>query len=118
MNWVERYGALQPHSSNWIWRAHKHIREKNPEWSQGRAIATAKEAAEKMCREGDTNWPGLQQVNPGSRAEACAALAKWNTARARAKADNNHGINLGAYEEFRTIDLTGKRITRLIDLTT
>lgn len=89
MNWVEKYGALQPHSSNWIWRAHKHIREKNPEWTQGRAIATAKEAAEKLCREGDLNFHGVQHANAGSRAEACAALTKWNSARARARANKD-----------------------------
>jgi hypothetical protein len=50
------------------------------------AIATAVNAAKKMCSTGDLNWPGLQQVNPGSRAEACAAVARWTAMKASARA--------------------------------
>ena len=43
-------------------------------------------AAKKMCATGDLNWPGLQNVNPGSRAEACAAVSRWNAMKASARA--------------------------------
>lgn len=46
-------------------------------YDKSRAIATAVNAAKKMCATGDTNWPGKQNVNPGSRAEACTAVAQW-----------------------------------------
>lgn len=82
-NWVEKYDALP--KGSWIRRAAEHLRGKG--MPTGIAIATAVNAAKKMCATGDTNFPGLQQVNPKSRAEACAALATWNAARARARAD-------------------------------
>lgn len=50
------------------------------------AIAVAVNAAKKMCATGDLNWPGLQNVNAGSRAEACAAVARWEAMKAAAKA--------------------------------
>jgi hypothetical protein len=52
----------------------------------GQAVATAVNAAKKMCATGDLNWPGLQNVNPGSRAQACAAVARWNAMKAAARA--------------------------------
>jgi hypothetical protein len=36
-----------------------------------------------MCSTGDLNWPGLQSVNPGSKAEACAAVADWERKKAQ-----------------------------------
>jgi hypothetical protein len=74
-NWVAKAGGLPPY----IKRIVKHLRAKGME--EGRAIATAKNAAQKMCDTGDTNFPGKQDVNAGSRAEACQAIAQWNAKR-------------------------------------
>lgn len=70
-NWVEKAGGLP----KYIKRIAKHLQQKGME--QGRAIATAVNAAKKMCSTGDVNFPGKQDVNAGSRAEACAAVAEW-----------------------------------------
>jgi len=71
-NWVSKAGGLPPY----IRRIKKHLEAKG--MSEGRAIATARNAAKKMCATGDLNFPGSQQVNPGSKAEACAATADWD----------------------------------------
>lgn len=82
-NWIERVGGFPP--GNWIYRAAKHLAaEKGMPVSE--AIATAINAAKKGCATGDLNFPGLQSVNPGSRAEMCQALAQWETMKAKAKA--------------------------------
>lgn len=81
-NWVEDTGGLP----KYIKRIAKHLREKG--MTEGHAIASAVNAAEKMCATGDLNFPGKQDVNPGSKAEACKAVAEWNAKKARAKADN------------------------------
>ena len=80
-NWIEREGGLP----RYIERIALHlVNEKGMSVSHG--IATAVNAAKKMCRTGDLNWPGLQNVNPGSRAEACAAVARWEAMKASARA--------------------------------
>ena len=80
-NWVDEAGGLP----SYIERIAVHLhREKGMTISH--AIATAVNAAKKMCATGDLNWPGLQNVNPGSRAEACAAVARWEAMKAGAKA--------------------------------
>lgn len=79
-NWVDQQGGLP----SYIKRISKHLEEKGMD--KGRAIATAVNAAKKMCASGDLNWPGIQQVNPGSKAEACAAVAKWEAMKAAARA--------------------------------
>lgn len=79
-NWVEDVGGLP----TYIKRISKHLRRKG--MTESRAIATAVNVAKKMCATGDLNWPGLQRVNPGSRAAACAAVASWFAKRARARA--------------------------------
>lgn len=81
-NWVDRVGGFPP--GNWIYRAAIHIHEKGA--SIGTAIATAVNAAKKMCSTGDTNWPGHQQVNAPSQADACKAVAEWEAMKARAAA--------------------------------
>jgi hypothetical protein len=78
-NWIERAGGLPPY----IERIAVHLHAKG--MSISHAIATAVNAAKKMCATGDLNWPGLQNVNPGSRAEACAAVARWEAMKASAK---------------------------------
>lgn len=70
-NWVEKRGGLP----TYIERIALHLISKGMDRSH--AIAVAINAAKKMCATGDLNWPGLQSVNPGSRAEACAAVARW-----------------------------------------
>jgi hypothetical protein len=75
-NWVEKAGGLP----KYIKRIAKHLQEKGMDESQ--AIATAVNAAKKMCSTGDTNWPGSQEVNAGSRAEACAAVEEWEAKKA------------------------------------
>lgn len=76
-NWVEKAGGLP----KYIKRIAKHLQEKGMD--QSRAIATAVNAAKKMCATGDLNFPGSQQVNPGSKAEACAAVADWEAKKAK-----------------------------------
>lgn len=79
-NWVEQQGGLP----GWIERVAVHLVAKG--FSRSHAIATAVNAAKKACSTGDLNFPGSQRINPGSRAQACAAVAKWNAMRARARA--------------------------------
>ena len=83
-NWVEDVGGLP----KYIKRIEKAIRRKRPEMNEGHAIAIAVNAVKKMCATGDINFPGKQDVNPGSRAEACAAVAEWEAKKARAHADS------------------------------
>ena len=78
-NWVEQQGGLP----KYIERIAVHLVAKG--MPTGRAIATAVNAAKKMCATGDLNWPGLQNVNPGSRAEACAAVARWEAMKKAAR---------------------------------
>jgi hypothetical protein len=76
-NWVQKAGGLP----SYIKRIAKHLVDKGMD--QSRAIATAVNAAKKMCSTGDLNFPGSQQVNPGSKAEACAAVADWERKKAQ-----------------------------------
>lgn len=80
-NWVDDAGGLPAY----IKRISKHLRRKG--FKKSHAIATAINAAKKMCRTGDLNFPGSQQVNPGSKAQACAAIARWDAMKASTKAD-------------------------------
>jgi hypothetical protein len=80
-NWVQKAGGLP----SYIKRIAKHLTEKGMD--QSRAIATAVNAAKKMCATGDLNFPGSQQVNPGSKAEACAAVADWEAKKAKSHTD-------------------------------
>jgi hypothetical protein len=79
-NWVDQQGGLP----GYIKRIAKHLTEKGMDESQ--AIATAVNATKKMCATGDLNFPGKQDVNPGSRAEACKAVAEWDAKKAAARA--------------------------------
>lgn len=76
-NWVEKAGGLPPY----IKRIAKHLTAKGKDQSQ--AIATAVNVVKKMCATSDTNWPGKQTVNAGSKAEACKALAEWERKKAQ-----------------------------------
>lgn len=79
-NWVEDQGGLPPY----IDRIRKHLEKKG--MTESHAIAVAVNAVKRMCASGDTNFPGRQNVNVGSRAEACAAVARWEAMKTRAKA--------------------------------
>ncbi|MEU3220034.1 hypothetical protein [Streptomyces sp. NPDC006971] len=79
-NWVDQQGGLP----SYIKRIAKHLQKKGMDESQ--AIATAVNAAKKMCATGDLNFPGKQDVNPGSRADACKAVAEWEAKKAAARA--------------------------------
>lgn len=67
------------HLPSYIKRIANHLKAKG--MSQSHAIASAVNAAKKMCSSGDLNFPGSQDVNPGSRAQACAAVAEWKKDR-------------------------------------
>ncbi len=71
------------HLPPFIKRIEKHLRRKG--MTESHAIATAVNAAKKMCATGDLNFPGHQNVNPGSRADACAAVAQWKKDRPGAR---------------------------------
>lgn len=76
-NWVEKAGGLPPY----IKRIKKHLEAGGMD--ESRAVASAVNAAKKMCATGDTSLPGVQKVNAGSRAEACAAVAQWEAKKAK-----------------------------------
>lgn len=79
-NWVDKAGGLPPY----IKRISKHLRKKG--MTESHAIATAVNVVKKMCATGDVNFPGKQNVNMGSRAKACAAVARWEAMKASSKA--------------------------------
>jgi hypothetical protein len=80
-NWVDKAGGLP----KYIERIAKHLHyEKGMDI--GHAIAMAVNVVKKMCAAGDTNFPGKQNVNAGSRAEACAAVKQWESKKLR------HGV--------------------------
>ena len=80
-NWVDKAGGLP----KYIKRIAEHIKGKHPEYPDGRCIAIAVNAVKKMCASGDVNFPGAQQVNAKSRAQACKAVAEWEAKKARSK---------------------------------
>lgn len=75
-NWVERKGGLP----DYIDRIAVHLHEKGMPISQ--AIAVAINAVKRACATGDLNFPGMQNENAGSRAEACKAVAQWEALKA------------------------------------
>jgi len=74
---VDEEGDLPPY----IARIAKHL-ESDQNMSRQQAIATAVNTAKKMCATGDLNFPGKQNVNAGSRAEACNAVRQWEKMKA------------------------------------
>lgn len=81
-NWIEEEGGLP----RYIERIAIHLVNERG-MSVGHAVATAVNAAKHWCRTGDVKqWPGFQNINPGSRAEACAAVARWEQMKASARA--------------------------------
>lgn len=79
-NWVEKAGGLP----SYIERIAKHLHyEKGMTISH--AIATAVNVVKKMCATGDLNFPGRQNANGGSKAQACAAVAQWEAKKAKSR---------------------------------
>lgn len=79
---AEEQGGLPPY----VERIALHLVAKG--MSTSHAIAAALNAAKSMCATGDVKqWKGLQSINPGSRAEACAAVARWEAMKAAARAN-------------------------------
>jgi HK97 family phage major capsid protein/HK97 family phage prohead protease len=64
---------------SYIERIVRHLRAKG--MSEQHAIAVAVNTCRLFCRTGDSNLPGHQQINAGSRAEACSALAQWEAGK-------------------------------------
>jgi hypothetical protein len=93
-NWVDDVGGLP----QYIKRIEKHLEKKG--MTESRAIATAVNVVKKMCATGDINFPGAQQVNAGSRAEACAAVADWERKKAQAKAEAGDTLVASAAHVF------------------
>lgn len=82
-NWVEDVGGLPAY----VKRIARHLKAKG--FTESHAIATAVNVVKKMCANGGDrlNFPGAQRdVNPGSIAQACAAVASWEAKKARARA--------------------------------
>lgn len=76
-NWVDKAGGLP----SYIERIAKHLHADSG-MTISRAIAVAVNAAKRMCATGDLNFSGKQSVNPGSRAQACKAVAEWEAKKA------------------------------------
>jgi hypothetical protein len=93
-NWVDECGGLP----KYIKRISKHLREKG--MAESRAIATAVNAVKKMCATGDVNFPGRQNVNDISRAQACKAVEEWE--RLKACAARKRSENAATPDNFAT----------------
>ncbi|MEJ7568414.1 MAG: HK97 family phage prohead protease [Gaiellaceae bacterium] len=100
-SWVAEQGGLP----EFIKRVAEHLQAKG--MGQGHAIAVAVNACRRMCSDPDgSNWPGPQDVNPKSRAEACAAIARWEQMRAAARLKSGRRTLEMEYElEDRTVDV-------------
>lgn len=82
-NWVEEQGGLP----RYIERIACHLHFEKGK-TVGTSIAIAVNVVKRMCATGDVNFPGPQQVNPKSKAEACAAVARWEAMKAAAHASS------------------------------
>lgn len=99
-NWLAEQGGLPAFHERIV----RHLKSKG--MGEGHAIAVAIEAVRKMCADPDgSNWPGLQKVNAGSRAEACAASAEFERKRAAAKAKSGRRGMAPTDLEQRTVDV-------------
>lgn len=85
-NWITRLPKPMQVAweASWGHRAATHLVDKGT--PVGHAIAIGINAAQRLCDTGDLNWPGLQQANLGSRAEACASGALWASMKAASHA--------------------------------
>lgn len=100
-NWISRCGR---HLPAWIKRVARHIQAGGR--SKSESIAAAINFAKHVCSSGDVaNWPGPQNVNAASRAQACRAVAQWESlkrtcGRGRASADGEEFAMTMTDEEF------------------
>ena len=106
-NWIE--ALPKPMQTAWnrsiIYRAAVHMHRERG-MPVGTAIASAINWARHICRTKDVKqWKGPQSVNPKSHAEACAAVALWNSMRATA--NSKRAANLTATADaMAVIELT------------
>ena len=85
-NWIEREGGLP----DFIERIALHLIAKG--MAREHAIRTAINSCKKWCATGEVyQWKGVQIINGGSRAEACAAAAQWEKMKASARAKRGKG---------------------------
>lgn len=81
-NWIEREGGLP----DFIARIAVHLVNERG-FTVSRAVATAVSTCKRWCATGEVHqWQGVQIINSGSRAQACAAAAEWERMRASARA--------------------------------
>ncbi|MEV3855494.1 phage minor head protein [Streptomyces sp. NPDC050095] len=83
-NWVEKSKVGGGHLPEMIRSLSKKLTRKG--MTKGHAIAVAVNAVTRMCLTGDLNWKGRQNVNPKSRARACANRTQWEAMKAEARA--------------------------------
>lgn len=91
-NWVDRADGLP----SYIRRIAKHLHY-DEHMTVSRAIAVAVNVAKRMCATGDLNFPGKQKVNPGSRVQACKAVAEWEKKKASTR--------------IKTTEVRGRKLT-------
>jgi hypothetical protein len=87
-NWIDRLPTAMgaAFDASIVYRAAIHMNAEHG-MDVGHAIASALNWAKYICDTGDVKqWPGIQNVKPPSRAEACAAIKLWQTMRAYAAA--------------------------------
>ncbi len=77
-NWVEKAGGLP----EMVKRMAKHLKEKNPGWTESHCIAVAVNAVKKMAKTGDTNFKGKQNVGAKARGRASRNAAEWERKKA------------------------------------
>lgn len=83
-NWIENLPKplQEAFEKSWLHRVAEHLAEPRGDMTVGHAIAVGVNAAKKACATGDLNWPGIQHINLASRAQACAAVAVWESMKA------------------------------------
>lgn len=98
-NWITRLPKPMQTAfeKSWIHRAATHLVDKGN--ATGHAIATAINAAKKGCATGDLNFPGLQSVNAGSKAEMCASVSLWEAMKAASHAQSGAVAKMDGDEE-------------------
>jgi hypothetical protein len=98
-NWVSDAGGLPP-----ILRGvTRHLMAQG--YDESRAIATAVNWAKKMCATGRA-FGGRVEVGADARAQACAAVARWEAMKAAALAKPNKDLTAGADCGCTTVDLS------------
>ncbi|MFJ9720012.1 phage minor head protein [Streptomyces sp. NPDC101213] len=81
---------------DYVKRIAKHLQEKG--FDKSHSYAGAWVTVKKMCSTGDATFPGVQQVNARSRAQACAAVATIGSLAIRASAAEDEPSGAGGKE--------------------